>query len=179
MLTVTLLRHAKSSWDNPELTDFDRPLSQRGINAARLMAGLIERKGVEPDLVLCSSAQRTRETLAYILAQYAQSGRAAPEAIYDDTLYLANSTALLTILRGLPTWRRHVMLIGHNPGTHSLALDLIRTGAHSDLSAIARKFPTAALASITFDADDWRRLQIGDGKLTLFATPRSVAASSA
>jgi phosphohistidine phosphatase len=174
MLNVTLLRHAKSSWDDPELTDFDRPLNHRGVNAARLMAEVIERNDIAPDLICCSSARRTRETLAHLLPRLTAPGRHEPEVVYDDALYLANASALLDTLRGLPRTCRHVMLIGHNPGLHALALDLIGAGVQADVAAIARKFPTAALAALAFDAQEWRRLQIGSGKLVLFATPRSV-----
>jgi phosphohistidine phosphatase len=176
MLTVTLLRHAKSSWDNPQLVDFDRPLGPRGANAARRMADLIAESDIRPDLIRCSSARRTRETLDYLLPRFTQSRKDKPEIVYDDDLYLANAAALLSVLRALPRSCRHVMLIGHNPGLHALALDLIGEGPQADIADIVRKFPTAALAVIAFDSDDWRKLEVGAGKLTLFATPRRLAA---
>lgn len=178
MLSVTLLRHAKSSWDDPELTDFDRPLGPRGANAAKVMAQYIISQGLAPDLILCSSARRTRETLGFLLPAFKAATTdkrlSAAQMIYDDALYLANADALLAKLRALPQSCRHVMIVGHNPGLHALALDLIGTGSHAEMCAIVRKFPTAALATITFDADQWRRLEVGSGVLADFVTPRTI-----
>lgn len=170
MKTVSLFRHAKSSWDDPKLADFDRPLSARGQKAAAAMGGVMASAGIAPDLILCSPAVRTRETLKIA----SQAFTALPSTVYDQAFYLASSAALLTSLRALPADVAHVMLIGHNPGLHALALDLTGTGERAAMLSIARKFPTGALAVITFDIAEWRRLAVGEGRLKLFITPRSL-----
>lgn len=168
MLTLALLRHAKSSWDNPSQDDFDRPLNARGERAApevgRRMAGL----GFAPDLVLCSTARRTRETLARLLPEL----DAAPRVRYLDELYLAAPQELLAILRGVPPTTSNVLIVGHNPGLHALAHLLAGSGEYEFLSALRITFPTAALAVITFEASDWSAVAPYTGTLTSFTKPR-------
>ncbi|SRR5258706_15588563 len=173
MLTLLLLRHAKSSWDDPSLDDFDRPLAPRGAKAASLMGAYIERHKLKPDLVLSSAAVRTRATLALVLAEW--SGP-APGILYEDTLYLATPTVLLERLRRAKKEARRIMLLGHNPGLQAVALELIGKGKRKSIAEIATKFPTAALAVIEFDIDTWSGSRPAAGTLALFTTPRGASA---
>src|SRR5450631_2444347 len=126
MLTLTLLRHAKSSWEEP-LDDFDRPLAPRGKKAAPEIGAALAARGLRPDLILCSGALRARETLGLVIEDL---GAPAPEVIYDDALYMAAPGTLLKRLHGIASAPqrdapRHVMLVGHNPGFEELALMLV------------------------------------------------------
>jgi phosphohistidine phosphatase len=170
MKTVSLFRHAKSSWDDERLKDFDRPLAPRGEKAAARMGAWMAAEGVAPDLILCSSAARTRATL-----KLAGKKMAAAKTLYEDALYHASAGAMLTMLRALPASAGHVMIVGHNPGLHALALDLFGSGAREAMLAAARKFPTAALAQVEFNIAEWRRLGVGDGRLARFVTPKMLA----
>lgn len=171
MLTLSLLRHAKSSWDDLELDDFERPLAKRGISAAPQMGRALRELDAKPDLVLCSTAVRTRATLALVLLEL---GPPPPEVSYDDGLYLASPAAMLTRIRKADDRFPHVMLVGHNPGTHALALELTGVAKREDMAELAAKFPTAGLAIITFDVDRWRDVKSGTGQLKLFMTPRKL-----
>jgi phosphohistidine phosphatase len=158
---VFLLRHAKSSWDDPALDDHDRPLSARGRRAAGLIGAYLDREQVQASLVLCSSARRTRETLELI---------AAPgEVRTERDLYGASADQLLARLRRVPDDVAAVMMIGHNPSIHDLAVSL----AANDGDLGARKFPTGALATLTF-AGPWSELQQGGADLVTFVTPRQL-----
>lgn len=171
MLTVLLLRHAKSSWDTLSLPDYDRPLAKRGQKAAPLIGAEIARLGVRPDLILCSGAARTRETVALVLPAL---GSSAPEVIYDDAIYMGTPTALLTLLRKLPdggAGPKTVMVVGHNPGLEEFAELLVGGGNEDAQELMAEKFPTGALAVFTFDADSWADVALGEGKLVEFSTP--------
>lgn len=170
MLTLALLRHAKSSWNDPDLADRDRPLTKRGAKSAPLMGRYLERQGIAPDLVLCSTAVRTRATLALLLAEFKK--KTPPRILYDEALYLAEPQTLLAMLRELPAENRTVLVIGHNPGLHAMALELTGRGERKLIGAMAREFPTAALAVLTFDVKDWREIGPAKGKLTHFNTPR-------
>jgi phosphohistidine phosphatase len=172
MLTLSLLRHAKSSWDDPELDDFDRPLSKRGTKAASEMGQYLAHERLIPDLVLCSGAVRTRATLALLLAEI---GPPAPEIRYENALYLATPAAMLTLIQSTDPKRRHVMVIGHNPGLHALALELVGDGERKTVSALARAFPTGALALLTFEAGEWRGVKTAAGRLDRFVVPRRLA----
>ena len=169
MLTLSLLRHAKSSWADRELEDHDRPLAKRGIKAAGAMGAYIATNGLQPDLVLCSDAVRTRATLTLVLPQL---GKPPPKAVFDNALYMAAPAALLGRLQQLKSDARHVMVIGHNPGLHALALELTGKGKQDDVEALALKFPTCALAVLTFKARKWSDIGPGAGSLDLFMTPR-------
>ncbi|MDX2264919.1 MAG: histidine phosphatase family protein [Hyphomicrobiales bacterium] len=168
MKTVSLFRHAKSSWEDERLKDFDRPLSPRGEKAAARMGAYMAANGVAPDLILCSSSLRTRATLKLALKKWDRE----PKTLFEDALYHASAGAMLTMLRALPASVAHVMIVGHNPGLHALALDLFGAGERAAMLAVARKFPTAALAQIEFGIADWRRLGVGDGRLARFVTPK-------
>ena len=168
MLTLTLFRHAKSSWDEHALADVERPLNARGREAAPRMGQHMAGLKLTPDLILCSTAVRTRETAALALPQLA--GASTPE--YLEALYLASPATLLAITRRTPPAIRHLMLIGHNPGLHELALELARTGNSDDLRRLAEKLPTAGLVVIAFNDQSWTSLRPGTGRLVHFMTPR-------
>jgi len=174
MLTLSILRHAKSSWANPLLDDFDRPLAGRGQKSAPLTGAFIAERGLIADLILCSGSVRTRETLDLVL----DAMNTRPETVYDDALYHATVPTLLAKTRAAPDGKLHVMLVGHNPGLHAFALELAGGGEGADLRALAYKFPSGALAVVAFDKPHWSEIGPGDGHLTVFATPKSLRAAS-
>jgi phosphohistidine phosphatase len=168
MLTLSLLRHAKSSWANPDLEDFERPLNERGEKAAPRMGAYMAAQGIAPELILCSAAARTRQTLDLVLPHL----RGGPTVVFEDGLYLAAATVLLKRVRKIAAKVRHAMLIGHDPGMHVLARELAGSGRQEDMEALARKFPTAGLAVIEFAAETWPKVKPGAGSLKLFMAPR-------
>ena len=171
MLTLSLLRHAKSSWDDPALDDFDRPLSKRGETAAPRMGGFIEARELAPQLVLCSPALRARQTLDLLLPHL----RGGPAVVYEDGFYLAAPAVLLARIRKIDAKVGHVLVVGHDPGLQGLALELASSGKTEALRALGSKFPTAALAVLRFRVDDWAKVEPGIGRLDLFVTPKSLA----
>jgi phosphohistidine phosphatase len=170
MKTLHLMRHAKSSWDDPRAFDHERPLAPRGARAARRMAEHLAKSDVVPVLVLCSSALRTRQTLDAI----APSLDARTVVRIDDSLYGADAVELLDRLSRIPADVGSVMMIGHNPGLHDLALDLSGDGDAAALRRLETKFPTGALATIDIAADDWRDLELGGGYLRAMVVPKQL-----
>lgn len=168
MLTLSLLRHAKSSWANPGQQDFDRPLNERGLDAAPRMGAFMASHGITPDLVLCSPSARTRQTLDLVLPHFST----APTILYEDALYLGAPSTLLKRIRKLDGAIQHAMLVAHDPGLHQLAMELPGSGAPDVLQALAQKFPTAALAVIVFEERSWSKVKPGAGRLKLFMTPK-------
>lgn len=174
MRTLSLFRHAKSSRDDPSLDDFDRPLAERGVRDAPRIGRYIAEHNLIPDLILCSGSERTRETLKLAWADWS----ARPETVYDDALYHAPLPVLFAKLRELPNRKRHIMMVGHNPGTHSFAQQLVGSGAEADVNNLVRKFPSGALAVITFDVERWREIILGGGHLSVFVTPKGLQAEA-
>jgi phosphohistidine phosphatase len=168
MLTLSLLRHAKSSWADPRLDDIDRPLNKRGETDAPRMGAFMARHGLVPDLILCSPAVRTRQTLDLVLPRL----KASPEIAYEDALYPGAPAAVLKRLRKVAPRVGHAMIVGHNPGLQVLALTLAGSGAEADLQALAEKLPTAGLAVIELDGGSWARIKAGGGRLKLFTAPK-------
>ena len=158
-----LLRHAKSSWDDPQLADHDRPLAPRGRRAAKRMAAHLREADIQPALVLCSSARRARETLELL----ALTG----ETIIERDLYGGSSTSLLERLHRVPEAVDSVMLIGHCPGIQDLAVEIVRGSA--EIARLESSFPTGALACLTF-AEHWPELRPGSARLTAFVKPREL-----
>jgi phosphohistidine phosphatase len=170
-LTLSLLRHAKSAWGDIGAEDVDRGLAERGIEAAPRMGRAMRKLGLKPDLILCSAAIRTRATLTLVLPELRLED---PEIRYEDALYLASPVTLHDTLKSLPDRAGHVLVIGHNPGLHALALALAGSGDKGALADLSAKFPTAALAVLTFETDSWRKIRTGQGRLRHFVTPRSL-----
>jgi len=163
-----LLRHAKSSWDDPGLPDPDRPLAPRGRRAAELLAAHRAVSDVRPSVVLCSSSLRARQTLAAILPAVGD----CLEIRIERALYGAGAAQLLERLRGLANRTSSAMLIGHNPGIQDLALGLAGNGPALD--ALREKVPTGALATVEIDIERWRDLDNGMATATALVTPRSL-----
>jgi len=170
MHQLLLLRHAKSSWDDAKLADRDRPLNKRGRRAAATMRRAIVDLGLAPDLVLVSPARRTLETLAAL--EPWDDG--TPLVEQTEGLYLATVPQLLAILREVSETVRSLMLIGHNPGMHELAMLLAGSSATERLT---KGFPTAALAEFSVGVQ-WRQLDAGSGRLVRFLAPRDLEASA-
>lgn len=167
MKELILLRHAKSSWADENAADFDRKLAPRGRKAAGAIGAWLVESGFVPDVILSSSARRTRETVAG-LGAIAE----AAEVVYDDALYLAEPEAILQRIAKLRGAVARVLVVGHNPGMEQLALRLTQA-ASPERERIARKFPTAALAWFTVDGDSWRGLE-GRTRIKRFVVPAEV-----
>ncbi len=186
--TLLLLRHAKSSWDDPALADHDRPLAARGRKAGKLIGEYLRRERIPISLVLCSSARRARETLDLV----APSG----EIQIERDLYGASADELLERLRNVPDEVDAVLLIGHNPSIEELAVGLVGgtgelagapatgelagTPATGELAGTpatnelaGRKFPTGALATLALTGP-WSALEPGNAQLTAFVRPRDL-----
>jgi phosphohistidine phosphatase len=169
MRTLYLLRHAKSSWADPGLRDDGRPLAPRGRRDAKRIARHVGRLGIEPELVLCSTSARTRETLELVRPALGSAAWVRLEA----ELYAASAGSLLERLRAVPDDVASVLLIGHNPGLQELALLLAAAGA--ELERLEAKFPTAALATLTIARTTWTRLSDGDAELAAYVVPKELS----
>ena len=167
---LMLLRHAKSSWPDSGPAsgpDRDRPLSRRGEHAAPLIGAWIAARGT-PDLILCSTARRARQTLAGL-------GVVAVAQHFEEALYMATAEALLARLRSLAEETRHVLLIGHNPGLQALGAMLAEEANRGLAERIAGTFPTAALALFDLRLDAWSDLGPGAVAAATLVGPREVA----
>ena len=170
MLTLSLLRHAKSSWSNPALPDRERPLATRGVTDAPLMGKAMAERGIYPELVLCSSARRTRDTLDLVLPEL----RVEPKIVYVDALYHASPEEMLEMLHGIQPGANRVMLVGHNPEIQAFALDLVGSGPKHFRDRLRTKYPTAGLAVINFVSGLWKSVSVNSGTLNLFLSPREL-----
>ncbi|MHC4939310.1 MAG: SixA phosphatase family protein [Planctomycetota bacterium] len=157
---LLVLRHAKSAWDTDAPSDFDRPLAKRGRKAAPRMGRWIRDRGLQPDLVVASTALRVRQTVHRLLPEL----EAEPECFWADGIYCASLGALMSVLAACPDRPPRVLLVGHNPGLEMLVEHL--TGA-------AEPFPTAALAQISMP-DDWSDLKARCASLVQLVRPRDL-----
>ena len=171
MKLILLLRHAKSTWSQPGLDDHDRPLNARGERSAEAMADHIVRNAPRPDLILCSTATRTRQTLAPLVERLTVP---APPIALERGLYLASEEALLDRLRSLADDVGTVLLIGHNEGIGELAESLAGSGRANDLTALRIKYPTGTLALLRAPATRWRDLALRSAELLSFVRPRDL-----
>ena len=157
-----LLRHAKSSWDDPTLDDHARPLAPRGVKAGRRLEAWLRESPVRPELVLCSSAVRAQATLELV-----RSALGAPRVLSEDGLYHAAAGELLDHVCALPHPVTEVMLIGHNPGLEDL-LRLLAAAPGDE----APRLPTGALATLESEVGSWEELEPGTAALTRLVLPR-------
>lgn len=163
--TIVLLRHAKADW--PAVADHERPLAERGRTDASVAGRRLADAGVAPDLVLCSTAARTRET--WKLAAHEMPQR--PRTVYEDRLYEASLGDLLALLTETPEEIGTLLVVGHNPGVHALA-DALAGSAEPDALARMNRggFPTAAFAVVTFSGS-WKSVEHGVGRLADYWVP--------
>ena len=165
MKTLLLLRHAKSSWNDPLLADHDRPLKKRGRKAAPRMGRWLEENGLRPDCVLCSTATRARETLQLVLGELNKSAP-IPVSVRAE-LYHGNVAALLGVLREVVEPAASVLIVGHNP-------DLETFLAH--VTGQSERLSTGAVARVELDLCDWSDLtEATRGTLVSVARPRELA----
>lgn len=170
MRKLSIFRHAKSDRGDPRMKDIDRPLNARGKTDAPLMGAFFVDNDVIPDLVLCSSSVRTRQTAELAMAKLPEDRR--PKLRIEEVLYLASARTLLARIQKLAASVGHVMIIGHNPGLQMLAIELAGEGDPKAIAAIEAKLPTAALVQITFDVADWSAVNSGTGHLDRLVTPK-------
>ena len=163
-----LLRHAKSSWDDPGLADEDRPLAPRGERAADRIRDHLEVEAIEPGLVVCSSALRARQTLARVLPALGT----ALEVRIEPALYTFDAAVLLDRLHRVSPDVVSVLLVGHNPAIQELAMRVADRGDRLD--DLSRKYPTAGLAEIALPSGSWDALVDRSGELTRFVMPRAL-----
>lgn len=170
MKTLTLLRHAKSTWDDPVARDFDRPLNPKGRRAARTVGRELRALGLTFDQVLASPALRVVETLREIGEGYGRP--LVPE--HNQTLYLAGATALLERVQRVDDRVERLLLVGHNPGLEQLVLLLTREDGDGLRGEAERKYPTATVAEISLAVDRWADVAEGGGTLARFIRPRDL-----
>lgn len=161
MRTLLLLRHAKSSWDDPSLRDFDRPLNNRGLKSASLIGRFMLKRKIRPGLVISSPAKRARKTAALVI----KSAQLESKPRLDERIYEASAIQLLEVISQIETSAEEVLLVGHNPGMEDLLLTL--TGE-------VRRMPTAALARVALDIERWSDARETGGQLEWLVKPKEL-----
>jgi phosphohistidine phosphatase len=159
MKHLYLLRHAKASWELAGELDYERGLTEKGQQDAALIAGPVGKLDPAPQLVICSGARRTRETLEGVAAALPADARVE----FDDRIYEQGEHSLIDVVRGIGPAVETALLIGHNPGIHGLAVELAASG--DQLVELAGNFPTATLAELAFDCP-WSELAADTAELT-------------
>jgi phosphohistidine phosphatase len=166
--TLLLLRHAKSSWDEPTLSDRERPLAPRGRRAARALGARLRGRRTRIDRVLCSPSRRARETLARL-----ELPKKTPVR-FEERLYLASARTLLARIRRLRSRDRCVLVIGHDPGLDALVRLLAGTGRNKARARLSAKYPTGALAELRLPGTGWSELEPGSAFLERFTRPKDL-----
>ena len=161
MKTLFLLRHAKSSWKDKELSDFDRPLKPQGRKVAETISALFKRKRVNPDLILSSPAVRAKETIEIIL----QSVNLKGQLHFDERIYEASANRLLEMVNQIQNDVQSALIVGHNPGLEELIA--LCTGRN-------QRMPTAALAKIIFKTSNWTDVAKAGATLEWVVEPKEL-----
>ena len=173
MRRLLLLRHAKTERADPGQRDRDRKLTKRGRDDAAVIGAYMARHGLTPDLALVSPAKRAQETWALLAPAFAK----APRLFNEEHIYNATTEALFKIIS--ETRSAHsLVVVGHNPGLHDVAVALIASDDVDARERVAEKLPTSGLVVIDLAFDDWSRLHRHSGRLERFVTPRLIAAAT-
>ena len=159
MRTLFLLRHAKSSWSDTQLDDFDRPLNERGIRSAPFIGEIMVARGYRPDLIISSPAKRAKSTSLLVCDVLS----ASYELRFDNRIYESSPGTLLEVTLAIPNDYSSAMLVGHNPGME---------GFIKLLTGDSEQMPTASLAVIEIDVDSWKNVRPGGGKLREIIRPK-------
>jgi phosphohistidine phosphatase len=166
MKTLYILRHAKSSWADPDMSDFDRPLNERGEKAAPFMGKLMDRLGLEPYLILSSPAKRAQQTARLVK----KAGNFDAELRFEHRIYQASPQTLRQVVTEIDDAYPSAMIVGHNPGIE----DFVRF-----LTGSLQPFPTAALAVIELETNSWLTMTEGSGNIQHLYRPREEMAKFA
>jgi phosphohistidine phosphatase len=172
MRRLLLFRHAKAERAEPGERDLERPLNERGRKDAARIGAYMAGHSLVPDRVALSPSARTQETWKFAAAAF----RPAPAAMSAERLYDATPHAILDVIKTTPAAAHTLLVIGHNPGLHELALMLIASGGVEVREQLREKFPTSGLAIVDFPIDDWSRLHPQSGRLERFVSPKSLEA---
>ena len=160
MKELILIRHAKSSWSNPLLDDFERPLNKRGEKNAPFMAKVLKQKGLTPDLIISSPSIRTKQTLDYFIQDFDYKG----EIILEESIYEAPFENLLKVIKNIDDKYKTIFLFGHNPGLNDLVDFLIGN--------FEENIPTSGVLKLNFDIKKWENLKEKIGILEFFIYPK-------
>jgi phosphohistidine phosphatase len=167
MKTLYVVRHAKSSWDDPEKADFDRPLNERGKTDAPRMGKRLKEKDVHPNVIIASPAKRARSTAKRIAREI---GYAKENIKTDRALYHAGEAIILDVIRQVKPKHDVLMIVGHNPGLTDFVNALM-----DESSNPIDNIPTCGIVAFTFQTDDWKKIDWGKGKMLFFDYPKSRA----
>ncbi|HVF29735.1 MAG TPA: histidine phosphatase family protein [Pyrinomonadaceae bacterium] len=159
MKTLFVLRHAKSSWEDPDLADFDRPLNDRGNRAAPFMGEVMRQRDLEPEVILSSPAVRARETARLVK----ENGDIEARIVFDERIYEASVHTLRQVASAVDEKFRSVMVVGHNPGMEGIV---------RYLTGLREAMPTASLAIIDLDISNWSELAPETGTLRAVIRPK-------
>jgi phosphohistidine phosphatase len=173
-MRLMLLRHAKSEKAAPGLPDRDRRLAERGRADAAQMGAYMAQHRLAPDRVLVSPAERTRETWACVAAALAK----LPPVDYEERLYENHPDGILAAIKAVDHAASSVLVIGHNPGLHETAGELIGPGDFEARERLDQGLPTTGLIEIDFAGIDWPSLRAHGGRLVRFVTPRLLKAAT-
>ena len=173
MKRLTLLRHAKSSWDDAVVRDFDRPLNAKGHRAGRTVGQEMRRLGLRFDAVVASPAARVVETLEEV----AQGFGSPLSPQFEERIYLASLDALLDLVRTTNDAVGSLLLVGHSPGLERLALHLGGVKDKKLMASVEEKYPTGALVEIDLPVDRWEDVEGSEGTMTRFIRPRDLDAA--
>lgn len=170
MRRLAILRHAKSSWGDPDLDDFNRPLNERGWKAARRMGRELKHRGIRFDLVLASTAARVRETIDGVQEKYEFD----TPIQFEQRIYLASAGTLLALVRDLPDSIIAPLIVGHNPGLERLLAELTHDDPDGRRQRVATKYPTGALAVIELRVERWLDVVPGSGEIVELILPKDL-----
>ncbi len=163
MKNLLVMRHAKSDWGNSSLSDFDRPLNNRGIKAAPLMGKELLKRNKVPELIVSSPANRAKTTAE--MASFACGYK--NDIIHEKEFYFGSIDEIIKLFKAFDDQYERIMVVGHNPTSESLIYKLIKENQHIEM-------PTAAVASLVFDINSWQDLEIKSAKLEWLISPKQL-----
>jgi phosphohistidine phosphatase len=164
MLNLYVMRHSKSSWNDHNINDFERPLSNRGKKDIKLIIAFLKKKKITFDLAYISSSKRTKQTFKIL-----KNNINCKKIIYSKKFYLCSESFILNTIKNIKKKYKNILIVNHEPCCKNLVLKLIRK---NKLSFIKKKFSTSAIAKLVFSIENWENLKNYSGNLTLFKTPK-------
>ena len=164
MLNLYVMRHSKSSWNDHNINDFERPLSNRGKKDIKLIIAFLKKKKITFDLAYISSSRRTKQTFKIL-----KNNISCKKIIYSKKFYLCSESFILNTIKNIKKKYKNILIVNHEPCCKNLVLKLIRK---NKLSFIKKKFSTSAIAKLVFNIKKWENLKNYSGNLNLFKTPK-------